>query len=148
MPIGTCDGVSVPSRDHCQGKVDVGANGLIFIQLPLTNTSLNYSKMCHTKEDMSLVSHAASTAVSPFPLSVSHSTPLAGLVILGTRVESNESRENNQTQQAVEIKNSHIPLSYTTYHTTLKNNQKVVYTTQIPVNVNSCLCGIYALSGR
>ena len=88
MPIGTCDGVSVPSRDHCQGKVDVGANGLIFIQLPLTNTSLNYSKMCHTKEDMSLVSHAASTAVSPFPLSVSHSTPLAGLVILGTRVES------------------------------------------------------------
>ena len=51
----------------------------------------------------------------------------------------NESRENNQTQQAVEIKNSRIPLSYTTYHTTLKNNQKVVYTTQIPVNVNSWL---------
>ena len=91
--------------------------------------------MCHTKEDVPGLSAAATRGVDS-SVALSHSTPLADLdTRLGTRVESNESRENNQTQQAVEIKNSHIPLSNTTYHTTLKNNQKVVYTTQIPVNI-------------
>ena len=52
--------------------------------------------------------------------------------------KADASREINQTQQAVEIKNSHIPLSYTTYHTTAEINQKVVYTTQIPVNQKHC----------
>ena len=131
--------MSVPSRDHCQGKVDVGANGLIFIQLPLTNTSLNYSKMCHTKEDMSLVSHGvdSSVALSAFGFAL-HAARRPCDTRDSGRIY-NESRENNQTQQAVEIKNSRIPLSYTTYHTTLKNNQKVVYTTQIPVKYSHWL---------
>ena len=91
--------------------------------------------MCQTKEDVPGLSAAATCGVdSSVALSHSTPTPLAGLDTRDSRVESNESRENNQTQQAVEIKNSHIPLSNTTYQTTLKINQKVVITTQIPGN--------------
>ena len=55
--------------------------------------------------------------------------------ILGSNGESNEpdAKIIKTSRPSVEIKNSHIPLSNTTYHTTLKINQKVVYTTQIPV---------------
>ena len=49
-------------------------------------------------------------------------------------------RKRNQTQQAEKNQNFkyhfHIPLS----HTTAKINQKVVYTTQIPVNHQHCTC--------
>ena len=92
--------------------------------------------MCHTKEDVPGLSAAATRSVDS-SVALSHSTPLAGL---DTRDSGRIYRvmRNNQTQQALEIKNSHIPLSNTTYHTTLKINQRVVYTTQIPGNLKHC----------